>query len=582
MERLNLKLLRDLFNARVQADLVLLNVNVLDPFQAAFRLTDLTIHQGKIIALKALRSQNIINVKGMYASPLLIDAHMHIESTTVLPSELNDFLIQRGVGMLIADPHEIANVAGTIGIDFILEASENLNLDIRIMLPSCVPSTSFEHSGAILKAADLKPYLNHPRVLGLAEVMDREAVHNDDDMLEKIGNTLDKGKSIDGHGSNLDEEDLDYYRALGILSDHECVNAQEALLRINRGYYVFIREGTVTKNLADILPAVSQKNFRRFCFCTDDKHPDELFSEGGVDAVVKQAIAYGLEPAIALSMATLNPTECYHLTEKGALAPGYDADFFLFDDPQNIVASIVYQNGKIIASNNKILHPLKKPIQLTRELRDSVNFAPFTHKDLAIWLYPNKKARVMNVLPGNVLTRLTIEDCDIDKKGFYVCSPQRDLAKLCVIERHHASGNIGCCPLKGFNLQHGAFGSSVAHDSHNLVIVGTNDEDIQLVAWELQRIGGGYVVVLKGEVLARVKLEIGGLLTSRSLEESLDEWKQLHLAYARISRATNFNPFLMLSFMSLPVIPEVKCTDIGLIDVVRGKVLEIAVYEEEK
>ncbi|MGB7595360.1 MAG: adenine deaminase [Erysipelotrichaceae bacterium] len=582
MELLNLKVQRDLFNAKIEADLVLLNVNVLDPFQAEFRLTDLTIHQGKIVAMKALRSKNILDMHGSYASPLMSDAHMHIESTTVLPSELNDFLIPRGVGMLIADPHEIANVAGTQGIDFILAASENLELDIRVMLPSCVPSTAFEHSGAILKAADLQPYLSHPRVLGLAEVMDREAVRFDDDMLEKITNTRMAGKKIDGHGSNLETEDLDLYSMLGILTDHECVNAEQALARISRGFHVLIREGTVTKNLSALLEAVTPKNFRRFCFCTDDKHPDDLRIEGGVDAVVRQAIALGLDPAMALTMATLNPAECYRLEGKGALAPGYDADFFLFDDPLNIDPTRVYKNGIVVASDHQIHVERKQYEKLSASLGHSINFAPFTQKDLAIWLYPNKQARVMNVLPGNVLTRLTIETSAVDKNGFYQCDPERDLAKLCVIERHHASGNIGCCPVKGFKLNKGAIGSSVAHDSHNLVIVGTNDEDIVAVADDLRRIGGGYVVVSEGKVLASVTLEIGGLMSSSSLDEALDEWKKLHLAFNHISDMKEFNPFLMLSFMSLPVIPEVKCTDIGLIDVVRGKVLDIAVYEEEK
>ena len=578
----NLKVQRDLFNAAVEADLVLLNVNVLDPFQAEFRLTDMTIHQGKIVAMKALRSKNILDVKGKYASPLLTDAHMHIESTTVLPSELNACLIPRGVGMLIADPHEIANVAGIKGIDFMLEASEKLELDVRIMLPSCVPSTMFEHSGAILKAADLKPYLDHPRVLGLAEVMDREAVRSDDDMLEKIVNTRIAEKTVDGHGSNLDTEDLDLYRSLGILTDHECVSADQAIQRIRRGFYVLIREGTVTKNLAALLPAVTPKNFRRFCFCTDDKHPDELRFDGGVDGVVKRAIASGLDPAMALTMATLNPATCYRLEGKGALAPGYDADFFLFDDPHNIDASVVYKNGLIVAAGHQLRTLHKNTDGLNQAIADSIHFAPFTEKDLAIWLYPNKRARVLNVVPGNVLTKLTIEASDADQAGFYRCAPDRDLAKLCVIERHHASGNIGCCPVKGFKLNQGAIGSSVAHDSHNLVVVGTNDADIRLAAAELQRIGGGYVVVSDGQVRASVILEIGGLMTSSRLDQSLDEWKKLHFAFSQISDMTEFNPFLMLSFMSLPVIPEVKCTDIGLIDVLRGKVLDIAVYEEEQ
>lgn len=582
MELSNLKGVRDLFNAAIEADLVLLNVNVLDPFQAEFRLSDLTIHQGKIVALKALRCKNMIDMKGMYASPLLIDAHMHIESTTVLPSELNDFLIPKGVGMLIADPHEIANVAGTKGIDFILEASENLALDIRIMLPSCVPATSFEHAGAILKAADLKPYLKHPRVLGLAEVMDREAVRNDEDMLVKLYNTRIAGKTIDGHGSNLETEDLDLYRYLGILTDHECVNAQEAMERIRRGFYVLIREGTVTKNLTALLPAVTLKNFRRFCFCTDDLHPDDLKNKGGVDAVVRQAIALGLDPAMALTMATFNPATCYQMLGKGALAPGYDADFFLFDDPMQIRPIHIYKNGRFIEDANKTEVPPKKVNKRSALLENSIHFAPFTKSDLAIWLHPNRKARVMNVVPGNVLTHLTIEDSDVDNNGFYQCSIERDLAKLCVIERHHATGNIGCCPLKGFHLKQGAFGSSVAHDSHNLVIVGTNDDDILLAADELRRIGGGYVIVSQGVVRASLRLEIGGLMTSSTLDQALQDWKQLHADFHLISDLTDFNPFLMLSFMSLPVIPEVKCTDIGLIDVVRGKVLDIAVYEEEK
>lgn len=582
MEIQELRNLRELLNASLEADLAILNVNVLDPYMVEFRLTDMTIHQGKIVAMKALRAKKILDAQGKYACPLLIDAHMHIESTTVLPSELNDFLIPRGVGMLIADPHEIANVAGLTGIDFMLDASEKLDLDVRVMLPSCVPATAFEHAGASLGAEDLRPYLSHPRVLGLAEVMDKDAVRYDEDMLYKIGNARAMGKNVDGHGANLDIDDLDLYSAMGINSDHECVSAEEARERVRRGFYVFMRQGSVADNLADLLPAVTLKNFRRFCFCTDDKHPDDLLDHGGVDAAVKEAIRLGLDHAVALTMATHNAATCYRLATKGALSPGYDADFFLFRDLDDLTAERVIKGGEIVAENGRLTHPTRRDFPVPDSLANSVNFAPFGIKDLAIWLYPNRKAHVMNLHAGNVLTTLTIEETRVDEEGFFQADVSHDLSKLCVIERHHAKGNIGCCPIRGFKLKHGAIASTVAHDSHNLVVVSTNDADVLAAAHEIKRIGGGYVVVQDGIVLASVPLEIGGLLSAKPLDQSIDSWRKLHEAFAQISDADDFNPFLMLSFMSLPVIPDVKCTDIGLIDVARGKVLDIAVYEEEK
>lgn len=578
----NLKRLRNVLNGNEEADLVLLNVMALDPFNVTFRMCDLTIHDGVIVALKAFPAKHVIDAQGAYASPLLVDAHMHIESTTVLPHELDRLLIPRGVGRLIADPHEIANVAGSEGIKFILDASEGLNLDVRVMLPSSVPATASEHAGAILKAEDLRPFLSHPRVCGLAEVMDKDAVYFDDDMLAKITDTHQSHKRIDGHGSNLDTDDLDLYSMLGILTDHECVDAQEALDRVQRGFYVHIREGSVTKNLQALLSAVTSLNFRQFCFCTDDKHPDDLYQHGGVDAVVRAAISQGLDPAMALTMATLHPNRCYRIEDEGAIAPGYKANFFLFEDPYHITAKTVYHHGKRIVNEGNYIDAPKRIDGIPERLLHSVHFAPLKNRSFEINLIGHRRVHVMDVLPGNVLTRLSSEIATVDRLGNYQCDPDRDLAKLAVIERHHATGNIGVCPVRGFNLRRGAIGSTVAHDSHNLVIAGTNDQDMLAAAEELHRIDGGYTVVCEGHVLASVPLEIGGLLTQRNLETTLSEWDALHAAYASICDRVDFNPFLMLSFLALPVIPEVKLTDIGLIDVATQKIVEIRVTQEEK
>jgi adenine deaminase len=567
--------LQKLFRNEIKADLVILNALVLDPFHVRFTKRDISIYQGYVVAFKALESDHVIDAKNQYMIPLLVDAHMHIESTTILPNQLEQILLPRGVGTLIADPHELANVAGLKGIEFILEASDDLDLQVKIMLPSSVPCTPEDHSGAILNAEDLKPLLAHPRVLGLAEVMDKHAVVYDEDMRLKLQYSHDAHKLIDGHGANLEENDEDIYLSMGISSDHECTVGEVASRRVEKGMMIHIRQGSVTKNLEALLPCITPYSCRRFCFCTDDMHPDDVFEHGGVDDVVRQAIQLGLDPALAYTMATYHPSTHYNLKDEGVIAPGYKANFFLLSDFTSFNVSEVYREGHRVAQNGQCVKPIQDTL-VSSSLLNTIHLPKLTQLNFDCMI-KSKYSRTILVESGNVVTKLSVEEITKDDHHRFISNPSKDLAKLSVLQRHVPNGQISHCPVKGFGLLHGAIASSVAHDSHNLVIASTNDHDALVAIKTLQEIGGGFVVVKDGQVLGCVPLEIAGLMTKKPLQESLNDWHELHEAYKLVASPIDFNPFVMLSFLALPVIPEVKLTDSGLVDVMTQKILPLEV-----
>ncbi|RJG26868.1 adenine deaminase [Paenibacillus thiaminolyticus] len=549
------------------ADLVITNGKIVDVFNLDIIEGDVAIVDGIIAGIGgSYEGARVIDAEGRYIAPSFIDTHVHIESAMVTPAEFARVVLPHGVTSVIADPHEIANVAGTDGIQYMLDASENLPLDVYVMLPSCVPCTPFEHAGAKLDAASLDAFYAHPRVLGLAEVMDYPSVRRgDDDMLDKLMSSHRHGGMIDGHGAGLDEEAINVYRAVGIRNDHECVTAEEAKVRLRRGMYVMIREGSVAKDVEALIPAVTASNARRCVFCTDDKHLDELLEEGSVDHNARLAIRCGLDPLQAIQMASLNAAECYGLQTKGAIAPGYEADFLLLDDLERLTIAQVYKAGRLVGENGQYIGPQPQTAKIPAGLLKSVHLPEITERDLQIRIQEEHRCHIIGINPNSLITTHLVEEVDAED-GCFRPSVAKDQLKIAVLERHHRTGCIGLGIVKGFGIQCGAIASTVAHDSHNLVVAGSNDRDMLTAIRALRDLEGGLVVASDGVVLAAIELPLAGLMSTADYAEVLQHMEQLHHALARIGASSEFNPFVTLSFLGLPVIPELKLTDMGLFD----------------
>jgi adenine deaminase len=565
MERKQLTRRISVASGKEPADTVVKNGRIIDVFNGEIIEGDIAIVDGYFAGVGQYDGKHIVDAQGRYVVPAFIDGHVHIESSLVTPSEFAKVLLPHGVTTVIADPHEIANVLGTAGIQYMLDSSENLPFDIYIMLPSCVPATSFENSGAILKAEHLFPFYQHPRVLGLAEVMNFPAVLNaEEDMLNKISDAKQFGKKVDGHAAGLTEIDLNVYMAAGIQTDHECTTASEAKERLKSGMYLMIREGTVARDLRNLIPVVNQYNSRRCLFVTDDKHLDDLVLEGSIDHNVRLAIAEGLSPITAIQMATINAAECFGLEDKGAIAAGYKADFSFVDDLETIKISQVYKDGMAVVQDGKLIIDCNNHHK--KGLKKSVHYDEIMKIDLTISL-SSKKANIIEIIPNSLITRHIVEEVDICDKGFFQPSIRADHLKLAVIERHHMTRQIGLGIVKGLGLKDGAIATTIAHDSHNLIIAGTNDDDMLLAAKTIKEMQGGMVVIKEGQILESLELPIAGLISDLPYQEVYSTLKELHLALEKLGANNRFNPFLTLSFLALPVIPELKLTDKGLFKV---------------
>lgn len=551
---------------REPADLVIKNGRIIDVFNQEILEGDVAIADGMIVGIGDYQGKQIIDAERRYISPSFIDAHVHLESAMVTPPEFARAVLPHGVTAVVADPHEIANVAGIEGIRYVLEASENLPLDVFMMLPSCVPCTPFENAGAELDAQDLDAFYTHPRVLGLAEVMDYPSVERGENgMMAKLAAALQYTGRIDGHGAGLNAEAMNVCRTAGISTDHECVTAEDALERLRMGMYVLIREGSVAKDLKALLPVVNQRNARRFVFCTDDKHLDELIREGSVDHNVRLAVEEGMDPLLAIQMASLNAAECFGLTGKGAIAPGYEADFLLLDDLNSVSVHKVYKAGQLVAEKGRYTGSSLPRVEPGSQLTHTVQLPEVTERDLQIKLGLTRTCSIIGTIPHSLVTRHLKEDVQ-EKDGCFSPSVERDQLKMAVLERHQQTGNIGLGIVKGFGMKSGAIASTVAHDSHNLVAAGTNDADLLIAIQALKDRQGGLVVVDQEKIIASMDLPLAGLISLKSMEESTLELVQLHEALLQIGAATESNPFVTLSFLCLPVIPELKMTDLGLFD----------------
>ena len=556
------------------ADLVLKNVKLINVFSEEIYETDIAITGSTVAGIsKGYCGKEEIDLKGAYASPSFIDGHVHIESSMLLPSEFAGLVVSSGTTTVISDPHEISNVMGLQGISFMHEAAKNLPLDVYMMLPSCVPATDLETSGVELNSYDLALLIDAPWVLGIAEMMNFPGVINGDiGVLSKIKLGLEKNKRIDGHAPHLCGKNLDAYVAAGIASDHECTTPEEAVEKLRLGMHLMVREGTGAKDLEALLPVLKKYNTRKCMFVTDDRHPEDLKQH--ISGMVARAVKEGVPPVKAIQMASLNTAEYFNLHNLGAIAPGYKADIAIFNDLEKFEPHMVFKGGKLVAENGKILvntSEFKIPA-----LRGSVNIKWLNINDFKINAPTNKKQiKVINVIPKQLITKESLET-PLVKNGEVVADTNNDILKIAVIERHKASGNIGLGFVKGFGLKSGAIASTVAHDSHNMIVIGTNDEDMYYAAVELVKSQGGKIIVKDRKTLAHLALPIAGLISDKPFSEVDIKLQELNKAAKEIGCKID-DPFMSMAFLSLSVIPEIKITDKGLIDVNKFEVTNLFV-----
>ena len=561
------------------ADFILRNAMIADMFLLQWKKADLVVANGRIIAVDTegkYHAKHEEDANGRYCIPGLIDAHIHIESSMLTPEQFSRILLPHGITTVISDPHEIANVAGTTGLSYMINEARHALMDIYYMLPSSVPATSFEHAGATLKAKDLAPFVKDNQVLGIAEVMDFPSVLSGaDDMMEKIQLGLDNNMIIDGHAAGLNTKQITGYRAANIHTDHECINAEEALERVTQGMYVLMREGSAAKNVRAILPAVTTQNARRFAFCTDDKHLDEIIAEGTINASIKLAIESGIEPLQAIQIASLNAAECYRLHSIGALAAGFQADFVLLDDLETMQIAAVWKRGEKVAENGAMLSPAAPPIEVPERILQSVHLPEITALDFKLPL-SQSRVNIIEVIPHQIITKKLTAHVDV-VDGEFVPNIEKDFLKIAVFERHLQRGTKSVAIVHGLGLQAGAVATTISHDSHNAIVVGTNDEDMAAALNALQAMQGGLVVVNDGEILAQMALPIGGLMTNVDAKVAIRELHNVHEALHILHPTLSFHLFLTLSFLALPVIPSLKLTDTGLFDVESFEHIEIEV-----
>lgn len=571
MKREDLEKMLSISRGDEKAPLVFKNANIINVFSHELIKGDVAVYQDKIVGIGKYEGLEEIDLKGKVLAPGFVDSHVHIESSMTTPSQFAKVIVPRGTTTIIADPHEIANVKGKDGINYILEDSKDIPLDVYVMLPSCVPATPFENSGAILKAEDLKEFINHEKVLGLGELMNYPGVINgDDEILDKI--LLSENKIIDGHGPLIKDKELNTYVLAGVKTEHEASTVEELKNRIALGMYILIREGSAARNLTTLIKGLTKDNIRRCLFCTDDKHPEDILKDGHIDYNIRLAIKEGIDPIDAVKMATLNAAECYGLKKKGAIAPGYYADLVVIDNLKDFNILKVFKNGELVGED---LKPLFKTTDIdTSNIDNTVNIKKVEKKDLVVNLKSNR-ARVIKLEPHSLVTKMVERNVKVENGQFQYNG--EDILKVAVVERHKATGNIGLGLVEGFKLKGGAIGSTIAHDSHNIIVIGDNDEDILVAINELENIGGGITVVSKGKVLESLALEIGGIMSQKTVENvSYKLNEMLKLSYEKLNVNRDLEPFMTLSFIALPVIPDIKVTDLGLFDVKNFKFIDIS------
>lgn len=564
-----------------KADLVIKNANIVNVLSEEIHKGDIAIKDGMIAGIgENYSGEKEIDVNGAYVTPSFIDGHVHLESSMMLPKEFAKVVLPAGTTTVIIDPHEISNVLGLHGISFMHEAVKNLPIDVYTMLPSCVPATPFETSGFDLNSYDLSLLIDKPWVLGIAEMMNFPGVLNlDKNVMAKLELAKSRGKCIDGHAPYLRGKDLCAYIASGVKSDHECTTPDEAIEKLRLGMYVMIREGTAAKDLDALIPVLKNCNTRKCIFVTDDRHPADLKEH--INGMVRRAVEAGVNPVKAVQIASLNTAEYFGLKNLGAIAPGYKADLLILPDLKSFKPDVVIKNGQVVAQDGKLTTEMSDCDSLS--MRNSVNVRWITPYDFMIPTsvdLESAKVNAIEVVPHQLITKSVISEVNVID-GNAVSNVENDTLKICVIERHRATGNIGKGFVKGFNLKCGAIASTVAHDSHNMIVVGTNDEDMYKAAVALIKCQGGKVVVKDGEIISELSLPIAGLISDKDFDYVVGKCEELNKAAHSIGCKLE-DPFMTMGFLSLPVIPELKITDKGVFDTSKFDFVDVFNYKKEK
>ena len=552
---------------RTKADIVLKNASYVNVFTGRVESGDIAIVGDRIAGVGKYEGKQEYDVGGLVVLPGYIDGHVHIESSQLSPEEFASLIVPRGTTTIIADPHEITNVCGMAGVEYIIKASRNIPLDVKVQLPSCVPATPFETSGAVLSGSDIQEHICDDGIFGLGEFMNYPGVINaDEDVIKKLEAAYDAGKIVDGHAPAISGNELNAYLCGCISTDHECVSVEEIDEKISKGMYVHLRHGSSTRNLVSNSKAVNAANMRRFLLCTDDRHAADLKEKGHIDDALRKAVAGGLDPVWAVTIATLNAAECYSLNDRGAIAPMRLADLVVVDNLSSFNARYVFKGGKLVAKDGNPLFDTTVRY-LPESVLNTVHVRKLTAEDFRLTL-KGKKARVMTILPGNVVTGCEIMDIasadgDVDIVG-------TDVLKMAVVERHKYTGNIGKGLLKGYGFKGGAMGITISHDSHNIILLGDDNESMAKAANELARIGGGMVIAdKKADKVYSLTLDIGGLMSSRDAESLQRDSKALIERAYSMGVDREQEAFMSLAFLSLAVIPQLKLLDTGLFDVMK-------------
>ena len=557
----------------VPADLLLKNARIINTLIGETEQGNVAICGDRVAGVGDYqKAREIIDLQGAYLAPGLINGHTHIESSMLHPAQYARAVVPRGTLTVVTDLHEIANVCGIEGIKFVINWAQKLPLDMLFMAPSCVPATTLETSGAQISAEEIKKLLAYPNVIGLGEMMNFPGVVSGvEEVLNKI--IVSEGRVIDGHAPGLTGKELNAYMAAGILSDHESTTFDEGKEKLKRGMYLMIREGSSEKNLDALLPLVNDKTYKRCLFVVDDRSCSDLLREGDIDAVVRKAIRRGLEPIRALQMATINSAEYFRRYDMGAIAPGYLANLITITDFSRLEIDMVFYRGKLVARQGKPLFSLPN---IRPELTGTVHIKPLTIESLSLRAKRSNRTKetspIIEIVPRQIITRKRMEKVKV-VEGLIQPDTEKNILKLAVVERHKASGNIGLGLVKGFGLKQGALASSVAHDSHNIVAVGTSDSDILAAIEQIERLQGGMVVCSGGEILASLPLPVAGLLSCEPAEIVAAQFDKLEEAAAGLGNLPPA-PFSILSFLALPVIPELRLTDLGLVDVTAFKLIK--------
>jgi len=566
MTKSELKKLLDVAAGRQKADAVVKNARVVDVYGGGIIAGDIAFADGRIAGVGDYDGEVIYDAAGRYAAPGFIDSHIHIESACVTPEEMGRLLVPCGGTTIIADPHEIVNVAGMPALNYMLDAAQGTALDIQFMVPSCVPATPFEHAGALIGAEDMATAFADGRVLGLAEFMDFPGVISGTDFaLDRLLAAYDAGVHIDGHSPGVEGLALNAYAAARIRTDHECTTVKEMQDRISRGMYILMRQGSASHDLERLLPGLTPENSRRCLLCSDDRQPKTILSKGHLDDHLRICVRNGVDPVTAIRMATLNAAECFDLKDRGAIAPGLRADVVLLDDLKDFAVSQVFIQGQLVAQDGKYL--LETTRRDTSAVENSFHVKEFSIKKLKLKLKSNH-VQIIDILPGTVATGRGKAQVKLDETGDFVRDAAADIVKVAVVERHQNTGNVAVALLRGYGIRSGAVALSIAHDSHNIIVAGVSDEEMACAVEALIQQGGGIVLVKDGIVLESMPMPIGGIMSDQSGEWVDERLTAIHnAAHKELGISGDVEPVMTLCFMSLPVIPELKLTDMGLFDV---------------